>query len=91
MFDAAQFPRMKFVSRRFEFEGGCVVRVEGDLTLRDVTRPVTLNVRMLHCDRDTCVADASGAIRRREFAMDNWWPLIGDDVQLSFRLAAVRE
>jgi polyisoprenoid-binding protein YceI len=91
MFDAAQFPRMTFVSRRFEFEGGRVVRVEGELTLRDVTRPVTLDVRMLHCDRDTCVAEASGAIRRREFAMDNWWPLIGDDVQLSFRLAAVRD
>jgi polyisoprenoid-binding protein YceI len=55
MFDAGQFPRMRFVSKRFEFEAGRVVRVEGDLTLRDVTRPVTLAVRSLHCERDTCV------------------------------------
>jgi polyisoprenoid-binding protein YceI len=91
MFDAARFPSMKFVSRRFEFEGGRLARVEGDLTLRDVTRPVTLAVTSLHCESDTCVAEASGAIRRREFAMEAWWPLIGDDVQLSFRLAAVKE
>ena len=91
MFDAAQFPRMRFVSRRFDFDSGRVVRVEGNLTLRNVTRPVTLTVRALHCERDTCVAEASGAIRRRDFAMDAWWPLIGDEVQLSFRLAAVRE
>lgn len=91
MFDAAQFPRMRFVSKRFESDAGRVVRVDGELTLRDVTRPVTLTVRTLLCDRDHCVAEASGVIRRREFAMDNWWPLIGDEVQLWFRLAAVRE
>jgi polyisoprenoid-binding protein YceI len=91
MFDAGRFPRIRFVSRKFEFEGGRVVRVEGDLTLRDITKPVTLVVRTLQCERDACFAEASGSIRRREFAMDNWWPLIGDDVQLWFRLAAVRE
>jgi len=91
MFDAAHFPRMRFVSRRFEFENGRVIRVDGDLTLRDVTRPVTLMVRSLDCERDTCVASASGVIRRREFAMDSWWPLIGDDVELRLRLTAVKE
>ena len=91
MFDAAHFPRMRFVSQRFRFEDGRVVRVDGDLTLRDVTRPVTLTVFSLECERDTCVASASGVIRRREFAMDAWWPLIGDDVDLRFRLTAVKE
>jgi polyisoprenoid-binding protein YceI len=91
MLDASRFPRMTFVSRRFEFAGGRLARVEGDLTLRDVTRPVTLAVRTLHCEPETCVAEAGGAIRRRDFAMDDWWPLIGDDVELSFRLTAVRQ
>jgi polyisoprenoid-binding protein YceI len=91
MFDAAQFPRMRFVSKRMEFEGGRVARVEGELTLRDVTKPVTLTVRTIHCDGNACVAEASGALRRREFSMDAWWPLIGDEVQLWFRLAAVRD
>ena len=91
MFDAAHFPSIRFTSRRFEFEGGRLARVQGDLTVRDVTHPVTLRVTSLHCESDACVAEASGAIRRREFAMDAWWPLIADDVQLVFRLAAVKE
>jgi len=91
MFDASRFPRMTFVSRRFDFAGGRLARVEGDLTMRDVTRPVTLNVRTLRCEPEVCVAEAGGAIRRRDFAMDAWWPLIGDDVELWFRLTAVRE
>lgn len=91
MFDASRFPRMRFVSKRFEFEGGRLLRVDGDLTLRDVTRPVSLTVHSLSCERETCVAEADAAIKRREFAMDAWWPLIGDDVALRLRLVAVRE
>ena len=97
MFDASQYPRMRFRSTRFEFEGERLVRVDGDLTLRDVTRPVSLSVRKLECGRSAdekregCVAEAAGAIRRREFAMDAWWPLIGDEVELRFHLIAVRE
>ena len=90
MFDASRFPRMTFVSRRFEFADGRLARVEGDLTLRDVTRPVTLDVRTLRCEPAACVAEADGTIRRRDFAMDAWWPVIGDDVQLSFLLTAVK-
>jgi polyisoprenoid-binding protein YceI len=91
MFDASRFPRMTFVSRRFDFADGRLARVEGDLTLRDVTRPVTLTVRSLRCEAGACVAEAGGAIRRRDYAMDAWWPLISDEVDLWFRLTAVRE
>lgn len=91
MFDASRFPRMRFVSRRFEFVDGRLARVEGDLTMRDVTRPVTLTVRTLRCEPAACVAEAGGTIRRRDFAMDAWWPLIGDEVELHLRLVAVHE
>lgn len=96
MFDASQYPRIRFRSTRFEFEGGRLVRVDGELTLRDVTRPVSLAVRRIECgpqadNRDGCTAEAAGAIRRREFSMDSWWPLIGDEVELTFHVTAVRE
>jgi polyisoprenoid-binding protein YceI len=90
MFDASHFPRMRFRSTRFEFEAGRLVRVDGELTVRDVTRPVSLVVQRMECD-EGCTAEASGAIRRREFAMESWWPLIGDEVELRFHLTAVRE
>jgi len=93
MFDAAQFPRIRFQSTRFDFEGERLVRVEGDLTLRGVTRPVSLTVRRIECGDVAagCKAEAVGALRRRDFAMDAWWPVIGDDVELRFHLTAVRE
>ena len=95
MFDAARYPRMRFRSSKFEFDGERLARVEGELTVRDVTRPVSFNVMRIECGHEArheaCKADAEGAIRRREFGMDNWWPLIGDEVALRFRLNAVRE
>jgi polyisoprenoid-binding protein YceI len=96
MFDAERFPHMKFRSSRLDFDGDRLVRVDGNLTLRDVTRPVTFTVLRMDCAQgnghgERCSADAEGAIRRREFAMDNWWPLIGDEVALRLRLVAVRE
>lgn len=97
MFDSAQYPRMRFRSTRFEFDHDRLVRVDGELTLRDVTRPVSLEVTRIECGRpasdrrDGCTAVASGTIRRREFAMDAWWPLIGDEVELRIDLVAVRD
>jgi polyisoprenoid-binding protein YceI len=91
MFDAAHFPSMRFVSKGFEFEGGRLVRVQGELTLRDVTQPVTLSVSTIHCEWSACVADASASIRRRAFALDAWWPIIGDDVDLRLRVVATAE
>jgi len=90
MFDASHFPRMHFRSTRFEFEGDRLVRVDGELTLRDVTRPVSLAVQRLECGLG-CTAEASGTIRRREFAMDTWWPIIGDEVELRFQLNALKD
>jgi len=95
MFDAATYPRMRFHSSKFAFEGDRLVRVDGNLTMRDVTRPVSFNVLRTECGEEAkherCIAEAEGTIRRREFAMENWWPLIGDEVTLRFRLTAMRE
>ncbi|HEX7375040.1 MAG TPA: YceI family protein [Steroidobacteraceae bacterium] len=43
--DAAQFPEMKFVSRQVEVTGPQAMRIQGDLTLHGVTRPVVLEAR----------------------------------------------
>ena len=39
--DVDNYPEVSFVSRKSEFDGA-VWKVEGDLTIRDVTRPITL-------------------------------------------------
>ena len=42
-FDAAQFPRMEYRSKRVEQTGAQSMRIHGDLTLHGVTKPVTLD------------------------------------------------
>lgn len=43
-FDAEKFPTLKFVSTRFTPKGDDEYEVEGNLTIRDVTKPVVLHV-----------------------------------------------
>src|SRR5690606_40456982 len=43
-FDAEKFPKLVFKSRKMTPKGGDKYELEGDLTIRDVTRPITLDV-----------------------------------------------
>ena len=43
-FDAQKYPTMTFVSKKFIADGDMVKQIVGDLTIRDVTREVTLAV-----------------------------------------------
>lgn len=43
-FNAAQFPQMKFESTKFTPMGGNKYKLDGNLTIRDVTKPVSFDV-----------------------------------------------
>jgi len=43
-FNSEKFPEMKFVSKSFKKVGKNKYRLTGDLTIRDVTKPITLDV-----------------------------------------------
>lgn len=43
--DAEHFPKLRFVSRKIEKQGTSGYRATGELTIRDVTREVTLDVQ----------------------------------------------
>jgi polyisoprenoid-binding protein YceI len=96
MFDVQRFPRLHFRSTHVAYEGARLVGVEGDLTLRGVTRPVRLDVARVECafrpddGREACGATVTGRISRRAFGMDFAYPLIGDEVALEFELTAYR-
>jgi len=96
MFDTDQFPRMHFHSTRVAYDGARLAVVEGEVTLRGVTRPVRLEVMRLECGmrpgdgRETCGADVVGRISRGAFGMDFAYPLIGDAVDLQFVVTAFR-
>ena len=87
-FDAAKYPAITFKSRQFTVTGPDKGQVVGDLTFHGVTRPVTLNVTFHGAGKNpmsqayTAGFEVSGAIRRSDFGVTKYVPLIGDDVDL---------
>lgn len=71
--DTARHPTATFRSTRVAFEGERPVAIEGDLTIKGITKPVTLEVtrfaRMEHplLKKDAIGADASVVIKRSDF------------------------
>jgi polyisoprenoid-binding protein YceI len=71
------------------FANGRPLRVDGTLTLRGITRPVSLYVVGYACPinlvpgRGKCVLDATAVFKRSEFGMTSYRGFISDDVKLS--------
>ena len=96
-FDAAKFPTATFKGNDFKFEGDKLVAVNGDLTLRGVTKPVTLKVEAFNCGnhpmnkKAMCGADASATVKRSEFGVKYGIPAVSDDVKLSIPIEAYKD
>jgi polyisoprenoid-binding protein YceI len=96
-FNVEQFPTMTYKGTRFIFEGDKVVSVEGELTLLGVTRPLTLTVTNFVCGqhprtkKEECGANAVGQLKRSDYGMKAFLPLIGDDIKLTMQTEAYRQ
>ena len=96
-FNAAKFPRVTYQSSSVQFTNNIPARVEGNLTLLGVTRPVALDISSLSCEprstdkKELCRATASTQIKRSDFGMAYALPLIGDEIKLMFEIAAYGE
>ena len=74
-FDSGKFPKLSFKSTAIEGSGSDW-KVTGDLTIKDVTKPVTLNVEWSGVAKDPwgntkAGLNLSGKIDRKEFGL-NW-------------------
>jgi polyisoprenoid-binding protein YceI len=100
-FDVTRFPALRFVSRtvRRKADGGFAVT--GDLTIRDVTRQVELEVQETGRGTDPWGKErvgftASSTIDRRDFgltwnqALETGGILVGTDVRIILEVQAVR-
>lgn len=96
-FATEQFPVMVFSASQFTFVDQKPTRIDGQLTLHGVTRPVSLAVNHYACTRKpflvrlTCGMDATAVIKRSEFGMDNYAAFVGDDVKLLIQAEAVKQ
>jgi polyisoprenoid-binding protein YceI len=96
-FDAKKFPEARFVSTQVTTRGKDEAEVSGELTLHGVTRPVALHVKFNKLARHpltfrrTAGFSATATLSRRDFGMDNWGKLVGDEVRLVLEVEATRE
>jgi polyisoprenoid-binding protein YceI len=95
-FDTANFPVITFKSSNLSLDGD-QMSLSGDLTIKGVTKSVTLAVTRFKCSAysglqgDTCIANASVTIKRSDFNMGKYAFLAGNDVALNLVIGAVRE
>jgi polyisoprenoid-binding protein YceI len=93
--DTAQFPTATFKSTKAHFDGDKPVALDGDLTIKGVTRPVTLTVTNFASQphpmlkKDAIGADAHVVIKRSDFNAGHYAPNVGDEVTISVALEAV--
>jgi polyisoprenoid-binding protein YceI len=93
--DAGAHPEMHFVSTRIKAHGDGA-DVSGNITIRGVTRPVTLRA-VIYQQKGSAAGDRShlsvrltGRVRRSEFGATGWADLVGDEVRIRIdaRIAA---
>lgn len=76
LFNAAQYPTVKFVSDKFAFNGDKVAEIAGSLTLLGKTQPVTLKANQFNCyqspmlKREVCGGDFETTIDRTAFGLN---------------------
>lgn len=96
-FDTAKYPAITFKSTKVKFEGDKLASVDGDLTIKGVTKPVTLAVTAFQCKphpmnkKDTCGANATTKIKRSDFNAGKSAPGVSDEVTLMIPVEAVKE
>ena len=94
--DTGKFPTIHYKSTKVIFNGDKVSSIEGNLTIKGVTKPVTLEVSNFNCQphpmlkKDACGANAVAKIKRTEFNAGKYAPYVGDEVTLTFSVEAIK-
>jgi polyisoprenoid-binding protein YceI len=96
-FDTAKHPTITFKSGKMKFRGDQPVSLAGDLTIKGVTRPVTLKITHFKCQPhpmlkvEACGANATTQVKRSEFNMGKNVPYVSDEVTLTLAIEALKE
>ena len=98
IFNAAQFPKARFVSDKFVFNGDKVTEVQGQLTLLGKTQPVSFKANQFNCyespmlKREVCGGDFEATIDRTAFGVNygvDWG--FPKNVRLVIQVEAVKQ
>ncbi len=101
-FEVEKFPKMTFKSTRVEPEGSDRAKVTGNLTIRDVTREVTLDTELTGrgknpMGQEVVAFEARATINRKDFGL-NWNValetggfLVNDNIKIEIAAEAIKQ
>ena len=93
-FDSANYPTITFKSTDVRSTGEGTMAVVGDLTMKGVTKPLTLEIRLNklgeQMGKPKAGFSATAIIDRTEFNLKTFAPLIGSEVSLAIEVEADR-
>lgn len=99
-FDSAQYPHLTFKSTAVKVIDASTLEVTGDLTIRDVTRPVVLEVESLGQVADSYFGTRAGFsarthLSRKDFgltwnkALETGGVVVGDKIEITLEIEAI--
>ncbi|MEM6901002.1 MAG: YceI family protein [Pseudomonadota bacterium] len=86
--DTETYPEITFVSTALEQSDAGTGTLTGDLTIKGVTKPVTLDVTLIGAgphplnQKETVGVEATGTVLRSDFGLGNFVPAVGDEVSI---------
>ncbi|MET9659555.1 YceI family protein [Streptomyces sp. NPDC006510] len=100
-FDAEKFPLMTFRSTQAEQLGGDMYRITGDLTIKDVTRPLSIDLEFNGSATDVYGNERVGFEGSADILRSDWgltWNaaletggvMVSDKVKLNFDISAIK-
>lgn len=101
-FDVETYPKMNFVSTGIKDNGDDTYKVTGDMTIKNVTKPITLDIEYSGLMKDPwgnikAALSIEGKINRKEFgltwnaALETGGVLVGEDVKLLSEIQLVKQ
>jgi polyisoprenoid-binding protein YceI len=93
-FDSETYPEIRFVSTSVEQTGDMTVKATGDLTIKDVTKPVTFDITVHNMGKhplgdifdynkgEWLGMTATTTIMRSEFGVDTFIPVGSDEISI---------
>lgn len=96
-FDTAKYPTATFKSTKVVFEGDKPSAIEGNLTIKGITKPVTLTVTSFHAmphpmkKKDAIGANAFTTVKRSDFNAGKYAPNVGDEIRIDLGVEAIKE
>jgi polyisoprenoid-binding protein YceI len=96
-FDTEMLPTITYKSSKLKFAGDKVVSVDGDLTIKGITKPVTLTLNSFLCmqhpmaKKDACGATATAKVKRSDFNMGKNVPYVGDEITLTIPVESIKQ